>query len=178
MYAQCIGSSYDTWSPQTYLEELTGKTFDWESIREERNKKIRVRLEDQGLMAGALDALEFTKSKGLRLGVVSSSSHDWVDNWLEKLGIEGYFENVTCRGDAPNIKPAPDLFQKGAERMRLPPDKCLVVEDSRNGMVAAHTAGMQVAIVPNRVTQTSDFSEALVKVNSLVEYPEKIARFF
>ncbi len=175
-YAQCIGSSYDTWSPQTYLEELTGKTFDWETIREERNKKIRARLETQGLMEGALEALEFTKSRGLRMGVVSSSGHSWVDNWLEKLGIEHYFESVTCRGDAPRIKPAPDLFIKGAERMNLSPKKCLVLEDSRNGMLAALEAGMDVIAIPNRITKVSDFTEATIKLDSLNDYPKALKK--
>ena len=170
-YSQCIGSSYEEWSPQTYLEELTGKKYDWESIREERNKRIRARLENEGLMAGVIESLEATKRAGLRLGVVSSSSHEWVDNWLEKLGLGECFETVTCREDAEKIKPAPDLFLKGAERMACAPEACLVIEDSRNGMLAAKEAGMSVVVVPNRVTEVSDFSEAEYRISSLSEYP-------
>jgi len=176
-YSKCIGSSYDTWSPQDYLEELTGKTYDWETLRAARDKRIYARMEEQELIPGVLDALKFTKENGLRLGVVSSSSHDWVDKWLVKLEIEDYFEYVTCRGDAPKIKPSPDLFLKGAERMNLDPSKCLVVEDSRNGMIAAHEAGMSVFAVPNRVTAVSDFSEALKKLNSLREYPDTLRKY-
>lgn len=173
-YVKCIGSSYEAWSPQTYLEELTGKTYDWEAIREVRNQKIRTRLADQGLIKGALEALEATKNEGLLLAVVSSSTHDWVDNWLEKLHIQDYFETVTCRGDAPRIKPAPDLYLKGAERMNLSPEKCLVVEDSRNGMLAAVEAGMDVIAIPNRITTVSDFPEAAVKLQTLSHYPEAL----
>ena len=173
-YVQCIGSIYDAWSPRTYLEELTGKTFDWDSITEERNKRIRQRLELEGLMAGSKEALECTKSMGLRLGVVSSSSHDWVDDWLEKLQILDFFEAVTCRGDAPRIKPAPDLFLKAAERMNLSPEQCLVVEDSRNGILAARDAGMDVVAVPNRVTIVSDFTEAEIALSCLSEYPNAL----
>ena len=36
IYAQCIGSGFHTWSPETHLEELTGKSYDWKQIHEER----------------------------------------------------------------------------------------------------------------------------------------------
>jgi len=157
-YAQCIGSSYAEWSPQ-------------DAINEERNKRIRSRLASEGLMVGVIESLEATKKAGLRLAVVSSSSHEWVDSWLEKLGLEEYFDTVTCREDAEKIKPAPDLFLKGAERMNCAPEACLVIEDSRNGMLAAKAAGMSVVVVPNRITEVSDFSEADYRVSSLEEYP-------
>ena len=176
-YVKCIGSSYEAWSPQTYLEELTGKSYDWETLRAERNKKIRARLADQGPVAGAVEALEYTQQNGVRLGVVSSSTHDWVDNWLAKLDLESYFEHVTCRGDAPRIKPAPDLYLKGAERMGVAPEKCLVIEDSRNGMLAALEAGMDVVAVPNRITTVSDFSEALVVLDSLEDYAKMLESY-
>jgi len=176
-YSKCIGSSYETWSPQDYLEELTGKTYDWEKLRTARDKRIYARMEGQELIPGVQEALDFTKEQGLRLAVVSSSSHDWVDKWLAKLGIEHCFESVTCRGDAPRIKPAPDLFLKGAERLNLDPSKCLVLEDSRNGMIAANNAGMSVFAVPNRVTAGSDFSEALERLTSIKQFPEAFLKY-
>lgn len=176
-YSKCIGSSYETWSPQTYLEELTGKTYDWDTLRADRDQRIRSRMETQGLIDGVIDALEFTKAQGLRLGVVSSSSHDWVDKWIDKYGVRHFFEHITCRGDAPRIKPAPDLFLKGAERMSLDPAKCLVVEDSRNGMIAAQEAGMAVFAVPNRVTAVCDFSEALQQLESIKSYPDALYQY-
>ena len=92
--------------------------------------------------------------------MVSSSSHSWVDNWLEKLQLISHFDTVVCRGDAPKIKPAPDLYLETAKRFDLAPAECLVIEDSMNGMIAAHTAGMKVLAVPNRLTAVLDFSNA------------------
>jgi len=54
-YSKCIGSSYDTWSPQTYLEELTGKTYDWDTLRAARDQRIRDRMENQGLIEGVVE---------------------------------------------------------------------------------------------------------------------------
>ena len=92
--------------------------------------------------------------------VVSSSSHHWVDGWLERLGLTEYFDEVVCRGDAPRIKPAPDLFLEAAKRLEAPPADCLVLEDSLNGLKSAKAAGMPVWAIPNRVTDCLDFSQA------------------
>jgi len=103
----------------------------------------------EGLIAG-----------GIPRAVVSSSSHHWVDGWLERIGLGQYFDAVVCRGDAPRIKPAPDLYLEGARRLGLEPGTCLVIEDSLNGVKAARAAGCPVWAVPNRVTACLDFSLA------------------
>ena len=120
-------------------------------------------------MAGVIPLLEKLTARDIRRAVVSSSSHHWVDGWLEKLDLTRYFQTVVCRGDAPRIKPAPDLYLEGAKRLNLAPADCLVIEDSLNGMQAAKAAGMSVWIVPNRVTVGLDFSAADRIFPSLVE---------
>jgi len=94
------------------------------------------------------------------MAVVSSSSHQWVDGWLERLGLARFFETTVCRGDAPRIKPAPDLYLEAARRLGVSAADCLVIEDSLNGLRSARSAGMRVWAVPNRVTECLDFSEA------------------
>lgn len=160
LYTRCIGSDFDTWSPKSYLEELTGKDFDWEKMDEDRQVVIRAALEEQGPIAGVVDLLKEIQASGIALSVVSSSSHSWVDGWLEKLGLAEYFVEVICRGDAPKIKPAPDLYLAAAEKLSVEPEKCLVIEDSLNGLLSASAAGMKTWVVPNRVTAALDFSDA------------------
>lgn len=160
VYTHCIGSDFATWSPKTHLEELTGLAFDWHDLDAQRQAEILRDLTHEGPMPGVIDLLKMLARKGIRRAVVSSSSHQWVDGWLEKLAFADCFEVVVCRGDAPQIKPAPDLYLAAAERMDLRPDECLVIEDSLNGVLAAQAAGMQVWVVPNRVTAGLDFSAA------------------
>ncbi len=160
LYTRCIGSDFDTWSPKSYLEELTGEAFDWEEKDEARQVVIRAALVEQGPIEGVVDLLEEIRKRGIRLAVVSSSSHSWVDGWLEKLELDGFFEEVICRGDAPKIKPAPDLYLAAAEKLGVEPGKCLVIEDSLNGLLSASAAGMRTWVVPNRVTSALDFSVA------------------
>lgn len=160
IYTRCIGSDFATWSPKTHLEDLSGMAFDWHDLDARRQEEIMRDLKHQGPMLGVVALLDQLAASGIRCAVVSSSSHAWVDGWLERLAISHRFETVVCRGDALRIKPAPDLYQEAAKRLGLPPDQCLVIEDSLNGAKAAIAAEMTVWIVPNRVTIGLDFAVA------------------
>lgn len=160
LYTRCIGSDFDTWSPKTHLEGLTGHSFDWHDLDATRQRDIIGSLEGSQAMDGVAEALEACDRRGLALAVVSSSSHHWVDGWLERIGLLGRFRTTVCRGDAPRIKPAPDLYQECARRLQVHPGDCLVIEDSLNGVKSAKAAGMTVWAVPNRVTSCLDFSPA------------------
>lgn len=160
LYCRCIGSDFDTWSPKLHLEKLTGRKFDWEVMDADRQVEIRAELEGYGSMPGIREALAEAEKCGIMLAVVSSSSHSWVDDWLDKLGLTGHFKEIVCKGDAPRIKPAPDLYLEAARKLGVSAENCLVIEDSLNGMMSAQAAGMRVWIVPNRVTSVLDFSSA------------------
>lgn len=167
MYIRCIGSDFDTWSPPAHLEELTGKTYNWEQMDAERQVKIMRELDGSEPMPGAralLEQLEHSPS-----AIVSSSSHHWVDQWMGKLDLMHLVNTTVCKGDAPRIKPAPDLFLEAARQLEVNPSDCLVIEDSHNGMHAAHEAGMKVIAVPNRLTNILDFSSAAWSAQSLTE---------
>ncbi|MGB0775075.1 MAG: HAD family hydrolase [Akkermansiaceae bacterium] len=167
VYVQCIGSDFDTWSPEKHLEDLTGKTFDWPEINAQRQVEIERNLQGSPPMAGVIPLLE--KLSGQKTAVVSSSSHHWVDGWIETLNLTKHFETLVCRGDAPRIKPAPDLYLEGARQLEVAPENCLVIEDSYNGMLSAHEAGMKVLAVPTALTEMMDFSNAEWQCRSLEE---------
>lgn len=176
VYTRCIGSDFATWSPKTHLEDLTGLGFDWHDLDARRQEKILDDLSQEGTMQGVIPLLEQLAQSGIRRAVVSSSSHHWVDGWLEKLDFAYHFETVVCRGDAARIKPAPDLYQEAARRLNLTHRDCLVIEDSLNGVKSAKAAGMPVWIVPNRVTSGLDFSEADRVFSSLTEIAEALSK--
>ena len=91
-------------------------------------------------MPGIPESVHAGRKSGLKLGVVSSSSHRWVDGWLQRIGLLDQFDLTVCRDDAPRIKPAPDLYLEAARQLELNPGSCLVVEDSVNGIKAAKAA--------------------------------------
>ncbi len=169
IYTRCIGTDFAVWSPKTHLEELTGLAFDWHDLDARRQQEIMADLAHEGPMHGVPAFLRRLAAEGMPTAVVSSSSHHWVDGWLEKLGFAGHFKTTVCRGDAARIKPAPDLFLEASSRLAIPPKDCLVIEDSLNGLKAAKAAGMAVWIVPNRVTECLDFSQADQVFRSMAE---------
>ena len=63
------------------------------------------------------------------------------------------FDAVCTRDDVKAVKPAPDLFLLAAQRMGVAAGRCLVFEDSPNGLRAAHAAGMWAVAVPNALTR-------------------------
>ncbi|MCH7226466.1 HAD family hydrolase [Haloferula sp. A504] len=168
-YTRCVGSDFDTWSPKTHLEELTGRSFDWHQLDADRQVEIRADLEQAGPMPGVVPLLEKLRAGGTAIAAVSSSNHAWVDGWLEKLRLASYFETTVCRGDAPRIKPAPDLWLEALRRLGKEADRCLAIEDSLNGVKSAKEAGLTVWAVPNRTTNGIDFSKADRVLKSLEE---------
>jgi HAD superfamily hydrolase (TIGR01509 family) len=176
LYTRCIGSDFDAWSPKTYLEDLTQLGFDWVKMDADRQVGIRADLEQAGPIEGVRDLLGEIMETGIPAAVVSSSSHFWVDGWLEKLDLGGFFKTVVCKGDAARIKPAPDLYLEGARRLGVAPAACLVIEDSLNGLISAKAAGMAAWIVPNRVTKALDFSQADRVLQDFRELRESLFR--
>eukprot|EP00903_Cladosiphon_okamuranus_P003855 g3853.t1 len=136
---------------------------------EARQVEIRAALEEYGPIEGVIDLLEEIQSRGVPMAVVSSSAHPWVDGWLEKLELGRFFEHVICKGDAPRIKPAPDLYLAAAEVFGVEPGGCLVFEDSLNGLNAATAAGMKTWIVPNRSLVVNNWDEAIKVLAGLLK---------
>lgn len=174
VYVQCVGSDHGAWDPKAYLETLVSKTLDWDDILPVKHAETRKLLESEGVMPGVVQWLDDLTANSTPVGVASSSSVEWVGGWLEKLGLRERFESLSCRDHVERIKPAPDLFLDAAKKLGVAPERCLVIEDSFNGMIAAHAAGMSVLAVPNRITSGQDFAAALMRVESLddVRYVE------
>lgn len=80
-------------------------------------------------------------------------------------------------GDVERAKPWPDLFLLAAQRMAVPPQDCVVLEDSEKGVLAAAAANMRCIAVPNEHTSDHDFSKAWRIVPSLLALtPESLEK--
>jgi HAD superfamily hydrolase (TIGR01509 family) len=168
-YAPCLGAGYSHWDPAAHLEKLTGKTYDWEKETPARQAMLEADLARMGLMAGALELMDWCAEQGIGMTVASSSSRRWVQGWLEKLGIYHRFAGVFTRTDGYPVKPAPALFEAARLCLGLENAECLIIEDSENGTIAARNAGIPCAAIPNRMTESSDFSRAAYRFSSLTE---------
>ena len=173
-YKQCVGSDFTQFDPSKELEKRCGKKFDWNRINQQRERIIREKLETQKARPGIIDFLEEANKIGLKMAIASSSSKGWVLGWVEKLKIKNYFEQFFNRDDVERIKPAPDLFLSSCEALNIKTSEALVLEDSENGLKAATSAGIRCAIVTNKITESGDFSDAIIRTDNF--FDEKLKK--
>jgi HAD superfamily hydrolase (TIGR01509 family) len=166
-YSPCLGAGYSHWNPADHLEKLTGKKYDWDVETPARQAVLEADLARAGLMEGALELLDWCREQGIGLTVASSSSRRWVQGWLEKLGIYDRFAGVFTRTDGYPVKPNPALFEAAQQCLGLEKADCLIIEDSENGTIAAQNAAIPCVAIPNRMTESSDFTRAAYRSTSL-----------
>jgi HAD superfamily hydrolase (TIGR01509 family) len=82
------------------------------------------------------------------LAVASGGHRRIVMTTLRALGIVDLFQAIICSEDYQRGKPSPDPFLEAALRLDVPPEQCLVFEDTATGIAAATAAGMQSVLVP------------------------------
>jgi HAD superfamily hydrolase (TIGR01509 family) len=119
--------------------------------------------------AGVARVTAAALADGRRLAVASTSAEPSVRATLERaVGRQQAREVEVFAGDVvPRKKPAPDIYLLALERLQIPADRAVVVEDSRNGLRAAASAGTTCVITVNGFTEHEDFSEAALVVSSL-----------
>jgi HAD superfamily hydrolase (TIGR01509 family) len=86
---------------------------------------------------------------GHRLAVASGSTHPVIDEVLSMRDLRRYFQAVVSVQDVARSKPAPDVFLRAAELLRIAPERCCVIEDAAAGVEGARAAGMHVIAITN-----------------------------
>ncbi len=126
-------------------------------------------------IAGIPDFLQMLKEKEEIVCLASSSPKRNIQVVIEKLGIDHFFDFVISGEEVKNGKPAPDIFLKPAHKFQISPEKCVVVEDSNNGVRAAKAAGMFCAGFVNPNSGNQELSAAdLIIYDFSVDSTEKI----
>jgi mannitol-1-/sugar-/sorbitol-6-/2-deoxyglucose-6-phosphatase len=123
-------------------------------------------------MPGVMESLAFFKSKGKRMALASSSAMRLIKATVEKLDIENYFEFLVSAEHEKYGKPHPAVFLRTSEMMETRPEKCLVIEDSLFGLLAAKSAKMKCIVIPDAANFANPkFILADWKLKSLYEVP-------
>jgi sugar-phosphatase len=126
-------------------------------------------------MPGVPEAIALFERSGLRLAIASSSPERLIDAVCARLKLD---IDVRCSAlDEPRGKPAPDVYLAAARRLRLSPARCLAVEDSPAGVVAAKAAGLTCVAVPDPLlTGDPRYRRADLVLPSLTELTEPLLR--
>lgn len=115
-----------------------------ELIDQNRTESIRYfsELTTIPVMPGLIELLEMLKRKNYPMAVASSSFPEIIELILKKTELRDYFRVVVSSQEAGKSKPEPDVFLLAAKKLGVPPTNCIVIEDSFNGIAAAHAANM------------------------------------
>ncbi|MEX1002757.1 MAG: hexitol phosphatase HxpB [Crocinitomicaceae bacterium] len=124
------------------------------SLQEVEDDIVGVLIREIGVQGKALDgvyeALEHIRDNDLKIGLATSSAECIIEVVLDRLGIREFFEIAHSAEHEVFGKPHPAVFLSAADKMKVHPTDCLVIEDSLNGVIAAKASRMKVVAVPEK----------------------------
>jgi HAD superfamily hydrolase (TIGR01509 family) len=126
------------------------------------------------LRPGIARIVDEAHAAGIRLGVCTTSDPKSIDGVLNLLGAtrKSWFEIVLAGDIVKNKKPNPEIYDLAKEKLGLDGRDCVVVEDSRNGLLASLGAGMPTLITTSTYTKNEDFKGAARVVPELGDPPK------
>lgn len=158
-YASLIGISSRERGPLVWTRY--GPDFPWaECLRDYRARKARLLADGVRAKAGAAEFLAELAAQRLPCAVATSATRRTALLALNRAGLLGAITALVARDDVADGKPHPALFLRAAEALGAPPSRCLAVEDSPPGVLAAQAAGMRVVMVPDALPPTPELRKA------------------
>ncbi|MCR5090653.1 MAG: HAD family phosphatase [Oscillospiraceae bacterium] len=150
----CIGTT-SARTREIFSEHYSAEAY--EDLMREAVAEFRRR--DVPLKPGVRELLQVLNGMGVRLAVASSTSRERVISELEKNRLSQYFRYFVGGDMVRKGKPDPDVFLLAGELCGVRPSETWVIEDSYNGIIAAHRAGMHPLMVPDMLPPTEEMRE-------------------
>lgn len=157
---KCIGLSVN--DSVALLLATYGQDFPVEKYHQEINTAVNERIQREGIPVkkGTREILQYLSDRGFTVGLASSTKHDKVLDLLERAGLSGFFKVVIGGDMIAHSKPDPEIYRLACEKLGVEPSETAAVEDSRNGIISAKSAGMIPLLVPDIVSPTEEMLEA------------------
>ena len=124
---------------------------------------------DFNLIPGVKKLIENYYENGVKLVLASSASMVTIDMVFEKFGLEKYFIGKISGADLKESKPHPEIFLLAAKIANEPKKNCLVIEDSTNGIAAAHAAGIFCAAYKSEHSSGQNYEKANLVISDFEE---------
>ena len=163
LYARAIGRS-----EADYVALVTdhfGPDFPLAHFMEEEAREVeRAFAAGVCLKEGVMELIEEIEARRLPFALATSSSRKSAERHLREHGLWERFHAVVGREDVDRHKPHPDPYLEAARRLGAAPTGCLALEDSHNGVRAAHAAGMMTVMVPDLLAPTDEMHGLCVHV--------------
>ena len=134
-----------------------GPDFPLETFNEEVWRRAQAVFDAEDILKdGVVEIVDWLERADIPRAVATSSGHPHVRRQLEPSGVYDRMNAIVARGDYEHGKPKPDPYLVAAGRLGVAPADCLALEDSHNGVRAAHAAGMMTVMVPDLLEATDE----------------------
>ena len=153
-----------------FRDPAKDEEYDFIKDLHKRKTEIFISLIETGklpLRAGVKRLMKEAIDKGVRLGICTTANERSANAIARGMLRDIEFEFVLAGDVVSKKKPDPEIYLLALERTGLEPQQCLVIEDSRNGVLAAKAAGLYVVATTNVYTEREDLSDADIIVTSL-----------
>ncbi|MGO5052537.1 HAD family hydrolase [Lachnospiraceae bacterium LCP25S3_G4] len=140
-------------SRNVYFRNALGEDFPMTEFNEKTRAVFCeiVKQEGMSMKPGLQELLKYTKEKGLRTAVATSSREEHATQMLKEAGIYENFNAMVFGDIVKNAKPDPEIYLTACELIALDPSECLALEDAPAGVRSAISAGMKVVLIPDLV---------------------------
>ena len=119
--------------------------------------------------AEARDVIEAFERAGLVLAIASGSYERDIRAILRANGLERRFAAVVGKDNVKRTKPHPETYLAAVERLGIPPERCLAIEDAEKGVTSAKAAGMRVILIETEITRDLGLGGADLSLSGLAE---------
>ena len=145
---ECVGITAA--AMKANLQKAYGADFPYDEYVKEASVIFHERYDHNlPMKPGVKDILEYLNAAGAPVAMASSTPTKTIRRELGDAGLLPFFQVITGGEEVSVSKPAPDIFLLAAEKLGREPGACFVIEDSYNGIRAAHAAGMRPIMVPD-----------------------------
>jgi HAD superfamily hydrolase (TIGR01509 family) len=170
-WATMVGTTQSDFDPLLELQKLVKDSVDWDAVEYRRQVSENTLIETQSILPGVQDYLSDAQRLGLKIGLASTSSSQWVMKHLTRLGLVNYFDCIRTSDDVQHIKPDPELYLSVLRGLEVKADEAFALEDSPPGIASAEAAGLVCIAVPNVLTSRLVLTQADFQLHSLAEMP-------
>jgi len=156
-----------------------GVSTPWQAYVQIRRRIYDAMLSDPELLLSQryphnIAYLQEVRRSGLRTALSTMSYCEQAQHVLSVLGLTNAFDFVATRDDVELGKPDPEIYLLLARELKVPPEECLVIEDSPAGVKAALAAGMNVVAVSTSFTRRRLHESGLLPAQHIVDDPDKM----
>lgn len=148
-YFACVGTTMTR--TREIMLETYGEDFPYDEYARESSLMYHEKYDGGKLpmKPGVMELLSYLKEKGKKIALASSTRRETVTNQLRWAGIIDYFDVIICGDMVSRSKPAPDIFLKACQELGVSPENTYAIEDSYNGIRAAHAGQLRPIMVPD-----------------------------